>query len=241
LVYLAIPIFFYVTVSSFIKSFSHIFMPYTCFGCDNALLAHEEVLCLDCLYHLPRTDFHRDIQNDSIKQLWGKLDVVFASSMLYLSKSSSTEKLLYGLKFKGFPQIGVYLGAMYGRELGPILAHLKLDYIVPIPIHPTKLRKRGYNQALCFANGLAQSMNVPVLNNVLLRVVASQSQVTKSRAERYDNVEHVFAIADHSISLQHKHILLVDDVLTTGATIGVAGNILKKAGATVSVVTLVRA
>lgn len=228
-------------IASLVQSFSHILMPRICCACDKALYDYENVLCIECLYHLPITDFHIDKSNESARQLWGKLDVLFATSMLYLSKSSRVEKLLHRLKFKGFPEIGEYFGYLYATQLLSIHEEIKFDYIIPIPIHAAKLRKRGYNQAECFAIGLSKGLSIPVLNKTLLKTVASVSQTTKARVERYDNVEHVFSLAKEHISLVNKHILLVDDVLTTGATICAAGNLLKKAGAQISIVTLARA
>lgn len=226
-------------VSSFLQGFSHILMPRMCCACDASLYTNEEVLCTDCLFHLPVTDFHLDKDNESAKQLWGKLDFEFACSMLYLSKSSRVENLLHRLKFKGFSEIGEYLGKLYADSLKN-LVH-EIDYILPIPIHKSKLRKRGYNQAECFAKGLSEGLKIPLLSNKLVRVVASASQTTKARLERYDNVENVFALLSDKIDLNNKHIILVDDVLTTGATLCTAGNILKRAGAKVSVITLARA
>lgn len=228
-------------IDPFIKSFFHILMPNSCNACDKALFANERVLCLECLYHLPLTDFHLDKDNESAKQLWGKLRFEYASSMLYLSKSSRVERLLHKLKFKGSSEIGIFLGEHYGRQLKEINDLLLFDYIIPIPIHPSKLRKRGYNQAACFAQGLSSILKIPLLNNNLIRLVNSVSQINKARVERYENVEHVFGMSPQSENLENKHVLLVDDILTTGATLCVAGNILLQAGASVSVVTLARA
>lgn len=228
-------------ITAFWQGFSHILMPNLCCGCDRALYGYEEILCTDCIYHLPLTDFHLDKNNESAQQLLGKLDFLFASSMLYLSKSSRVEKLLHRLKFKGFPQIGEYFGYQYGMQLARIAEDIPFDFIIPIPIHRSKLKKRGYNQAACFAVGLAKGLGTPVLVDVLLRTVASASQTTKSRVERYDNVEKVFSLSVNHIELADKHILVVDDVLTTGATICAAGNLLKDIGAQISVATLARA
>lgn len=229
-------------IASYLKGFTHILMPKTCCACDCALYAHEEALCIKCLYHLPLTDFHTHKDNESAKQLWGKLDFEFASSMLYLSKSSRVEVLLHRLKFQGYYEIGVFLGKKYATQLQTVYKQdYPLDYIIPIPIHPSKRIKRGYNQAESFAKGLGKGLGIPVLNKVLQRVVASASQTTKDRAERYENVENVFQITKHSSAIKNKHVLLVDDVLTTGATICSAGNILRKAEGRVSVATLVRA
>lgn len=229
-------------IYSFLQGLTHIFMPKTCSACDCALYAHEDVLCIKCLYHLPLTDFHTHKDNQSAKQLWGKLDFEFASSMLYLSKSSRVEVLLHRLKFQGHYEIGVFMGKRYAEKLLPVYkGEYPIDYIIPIPIHPSKYIKRGYNQAESFAKGLGKGLGIPVLTRVLRREISSPSQTTKDRIERYENVENVFGITKRGTSIKNKHVLLVDDVLTTGATICSAGNVLKKAGAKVSVATLARA
>lgn len=225
----------------FIQSLSHVLLPNLCCACDRALRADEHILCMDCLFHLPITDFHQDQSNESAKQLWGKLDFEYAFSMLYLQKSSRVEQLLHRLKFKGYPEIGLYLGTLYASTLARIHLQNPIDYIIPIPLHRQKLRKRGYNQAECFAKGLSTGLSVPLLTDVLLRIVASASQTTMARVERYNNVEQVFALSQKETCLEGKHILLVDDVLTTGATICAAGNMLKKRGARVSIATIARA
>lgn len=230
-----------INVKIWFEGLAHIFMPRMCCGCDTALLTFEQIICTECSYHLPLTDFHLDPNNESAKQLWGKLDVEFVSSMLYLNKSSRVERLLHRLKFKGYPEIGVYLGSLYAAKLLAIQEKQKFDFIIPIPLHPIKFRKRGYNQAECFAKGLAEGLKIPLVNDVLTRKVYSESQVTKSRVERYDNVDHVFSVHKDEKRLDGLHVLLVDDVLTTGATLCAAGTILKNAGARVSIVTIARA
>lgn len=228
-------------ISKLFQAIAHLFFPQLCCGCDQVLYLDEYVLCLKCVYHLPLTDFHYDLENDSAKQLWGKLDAEFVSSMLYLSKASMVEQLLHKLKFLDYPEIGIYLGKKYGKSLQHIYLDMPLDYIVPIPIHASTRRVRGYNQAECFANGLSRILEVPVSNHILVKVKAVASQTTKSRLERYDNVDQVFSLIPQDTCLLNKHILLVDDVLTTGATLCAAGNLLKQAGARVSIATIARA
>ncbi len=225
---------------SFLKDFVHIFLPKVCVSCDASLLSHEEILCTDCVYHLPITDFHHDEQNETAQQLWGKLDFRQAMSMLYLAKSSRVEKLVYKLKYDNQPEIGVLLGHLYAGMLQQTGIFDQLDMIVPVPVHKNKLRKRGYNQSSQFAKGLSKRSGVPWSEDVLIRIKATESQTRKKRIERYDNVEDVFALK-RPLLVKDKHILLVDDVLTTGATICVAGNRLVQAGATVSVATIARA
>lgn len=223
------------------KDFLHLFFPETCVGCERALLHQEELLCTECLFHLPKTDFHLDRENEVVRQLWGKLECQFAVSMLKLSKDSITERLIHQLKYGNQPQIGIYLGKMYASVLRNCGLSQGIDFIVPIPLHSSKFKKRGYNQSFYFAKGLSETLSIPYDAFNLMRVKSSVSQTKKSRADRYDNVGDVFACASGE-KFEGKHIMLVDDVLTTGATIAVAGNTLISAcQCQVSVATIARA
>ncbi|TCV11858.1 ComF family protein [Sphingobacterium alimentarium] len=159
--------------------------------------------------------------------------------MLHLAKSSRVESLLHSLKYKNQPEIGHFLGRRYAQSIKEVLQDV--DMIVPIPIHPSKLRKRGYNQAAEFAKGLSEGLEIPVNTTLIIRKVLSVSQTEKSRNERYDNVAEVFSLLPYISDLKDVHILLVDDVLTTGATIAEADNLFVEAGAKVSIVTIARA
>lgn len=216
-------------------------MPNQCLGCSTVLFAQEEVLCTECLYHLPETDFHSDPENETAKQLWGKLDFEVALSMLYLSKNSRAERLLHQLKYGNRPQIGIYLGIKYGKIIKELASHHQFDMIIAVPIHNKKRQARGYNQAYQFAKGLSQSLSLPASEQILKRRIYSTSQIKKNRAERYENVAGVFALSKKIPALENMHILLVDDILTTGATICEAGAILREAGARVSILTIARA
>ncbi|MFD2743168.1 MULTISPECIES: ComF family protein [Sphingobacterium] len=221
----------------------HIFFPQRCAGCDAALYHQEHILCSSCLYHLPRTNHHVDRVNETAKQLWGKVTFQYAASMLTLSKSSRVQHIIHNLKYGHQPEIGIYLGKMYGAVLKDSLFLKDIDLIVPIPIHPVKKRKRGYNQSESFAQGLSESLGIPYDASLLIRTVNSASQTRNSRIDRYNNVEHVFAIPPGRSGLHTgKHILLVDDVITTGATISFAAQVLIDGlHCTVSVLTIARA
>lgn len=222
----------------YFNGFLHLLFPRLCMACEANLFVSEEMLCTKCLYHLPFTDFHLDDNNETARQLWGKIEFNHAFSMLHLAKSSPVETLLHKLKYKNQPEIGVFLGKLYAHKITSIPQYV--DYIIPVPLHRSKLRKRGYNQAGEFAKGLSLGLNIPLRQNILLREVLSVSQTQKTKTERYDNVKNVFAL-NIKETLQGKHILLVDDVLTTGATICEAASLLIASGTTVSLATIARA
>lgn len=227
-------------IKQFIQDFLHVLVPTNCVGCELTLLAHENILCTSCLYGLPLTDFHLDPDNQTARQLWGKLDFKFAASMLYLAKSSSVEKILHNLKYGNHPEIGYYLGKLYANSLVPHYNLNQIDFVMPVPLHRSKLHKRGYNQSSLFAKGIAEGLAITWTDQLLIRSVATVSQTKKGRSERYENVENVFSTRKNT-DVQGRHILLVDDVLTTGATLCSLGNSLIKDGAVISVVTVARA
>jgi ComF family protein len=161
-----------------------------------------------------------------------------ASSFVFFHKGGNVQELLHQLKYQGKREIGNYLGRLYGYELGDTLSFRDVEVIIPVPLHPRKLRKRGYNQSRCFAEGLAEAWNIPVENECLFRKQYSGTQTKRSRYERWENVEDIFG-ARNVDRIAGKHILLVDDVITTGATIeACAGILLAIEGVRVSVVSI---
>ncbi|MGJ1266219.1 ComF family protein [Sphingobacterium spiritivorum] len=223
------------------RDFLSLFFPECCFGCGAGLLYQEKFLCTTCLYHLPLTFFHLDSDNEPTRQLRGKCDFQNATAMLFLSKGTLVERILYQLKYNGHPEIGYFLGIKYGEVLRRTSGYADVELVVPIPLHRKRQRKRGYNQAEYFANGLAASMSIPLDNVSLVRSVETSSQTMYARLDRYDNVEGIFDIVNKE-ALKDKHILLVDDVLTTGATLASAARTLSViCGVRISIATLARA
>jgi ComF family protein len=199
--------------------------PRQCFACDKPLYRHEEFLCLGCFYNLPKTDFHLMHDNPVLNQFIGKININAAASYYYFSKGGKVQHLIHQLKYKGFKEVGKYVGMLYGKELIKSDHYKNIDYIIPIPLHPKKRVKRGYNQAEWLARGLSESMNIPIDSKSLLRVFDSETQTHKTRFNRWENVREIFALGD-SDHLQNKHVLIVDDVITTGSTIEAAGHVL---------------
>jgi ComF family protein len=199
--------------------------PDLCCGCGNYLYHAETQLCTVCLHQLPYTDHHLHAENKAARQLWGRLPCNAVLSLLYFKKGSRTQSIIHHLKYKGRKDLGLKLGNMIAQKLLMSPAYDDIDLIIPVPLHLSRERRRGYNQSLCIAEGIAAVLKVPVNTNSLIRKKGTASQTKKGRYNRFENMQQVFSIADMQI-LRDKHILLVDDVMTTGATLEACGIVL---------------
>ena len=200
-----------------------LFFPNSCRLCGKTLHRQEEILCTTCLYKLARTNF-QDVQENPVMEIFnGRLPLYSATAFLFFSKGGGTQKLIHELKYKGKKEIGAYLGKMFGKQLDNSPLFQSTDVIIPVPLHPQKEHKRGFNQSLVICEGMAPQMHARVLSGVLYRKIHSSSQTRKSRYERWENVKDIFEIKDGR-QLSGKHVLLVDDVITTGATLEACGN-----------------
>lgn len=206
-------------------NFLALFFPNYCMGCGEPLTRGEELLCTFCLFHLPRTFFHQDPGNPVARVFWGRVRLERVSSFVFFHKGGNVQELMHQLKYQGKKEIGHYLGNLYGYELGDFQPFKDVDVIVPVPLHPRKLRKRGYNQSQMFAEGLSKALCIPVESKCLYRKVHTATQTRRSRYERWENVEDIFGIKNPE-RLTGKNILLVDDVITTGATIEACSTVL---------------
>jgi len=216
----------------------NLFYPNICAVCHDGLSLYEEVLCTSCLYHIPRTRFWNWPDNPVSQIFWGRVNVEQASSFFYFRKGSRYRKLLHMLKYQGRDDIGFYLGRQFGLELKNSELYNSLTAIVPVPLHPKRLKERGYNQAEVIAKGLSQAMGIPVVADVLIRNVYTQTQTKKSRMERMQNMAGAFTISNPE-KIANGHVLLVDDVITTGATLETcAQTLLDSSNVKVSVGTL---
>jgi ComF family protein len=218
--------------------FSHLFYPHLCEGCSKPLLAEEEVLCLDCnIYNLPRTAYHHIAENETAMRFAGRLPFIKATSLAYFTPDGLLQHLLHRLKYEDRKEIGVFLGKQLGYDLKQVGWTDGIDTIIPVPLHPRKMSARGYNQSELIANGMSKVLDIPVIADVLIRTLDTESQTQKSRIERLENMQNAFALVANS--LKNKHVLLVDDVLTTGATLeACAYEILKTEGAKLSIATI---
>ncbi len=182
------------------------------------MVGAEKHICIGCRLQLPETNFHLEIENKVEKTFWGRIPVERAFAFLYFNKAGLTQQLLHQLKYKGNQDLADFLGVIYGQRLVNTVENHKIDAIVAVPLHYTKLRKRGYNQSLAFANGLSKSLKIDNFSAVVVRNKATETQTKKSRLERWQNVESIFTVLEPE-RLKNKHLLLVDDVITTGATL----------------------
>jgi ComF family protein len=223
-----------------LADFLALFFPQVCLACHGSLVAGEQHLCTTCRVELPYTNYHLlpDAQNPLSRRFWGKLPVAHTLSYLRFLRHGRVQHLLHQLKYQGQQDVGKALGQLYGAELATAGFSAGFDLIVPVPLHRRKLARRGYNQADAFAEGLATALPCPWSSAALRRTEHTASQTRKSRTERWQNVATVFEVARPQEVLG-RHILLVDDVLTTGATLEACGAALLAAGArAVSIATI---
>jgi ComF family protein len=217
--------------------FLQFFFPDLCVACGQILNKQEKVLCAQCLYHIPRTDFHKDPENQVSQLFWGRVKIEYAAAFFYFNKGSAYQPLIHKLKYGGRRDIGTEMGKLFGSELrNSVFA--EADVIIPVPLHPKKIKIRGYNQSEMIANGLSRSLNLPVNTNSLIRSESTETQTRKSRFDRFINVEGKFIISN-SQDLEGKHIIIADDVVTTGSTLeACAIAVLEIRGTKVSILTL---
>lgn len=224
----------------FLDDFLFLIFPDVCAGCGNPLNKGEEVICTFCEYHLPETNFHFQKDNPVYRKFWGRTNITQATAMYFFNKASKLQHLMHELKYKGKKEVGIRLGKILGQKIKET-DFKEVDLIIPVPLHPSKERKRGYNQSDMFAQGLSEGLQKPWSRKILKRKKASESQTKKSRMERWKNVDEIFEVTDAK-EISNKHLLLVDDVITTGATLESCANALLQIQNTkVSIATLATA
>lgn len=201
-------------------------------------MRQEKLICTECIYNLPYTDFDKNPQNAAAQQFWGKVDVEAVYALLYFNKGTNVQRLLHNLKYRNIPQIGNLLGSMAGSRLQSSEKFNTVDLIIPVPLHPSRFRRRGYNQSTRFAAGLAEKLNASVSEKYLLRAKATATQTKKSRFSRFENMQSAFTVKNPN-ALIGKHILLVDDIMTTGSTLeACAQTLLSIAGVKLSIAAI---
>ena len=214
------------------------FYPNLCLACQENAPIPKDFLCLTCERKLPATNFHQEKENAFTERFWGRLPLHAGAAFYHFVKGGRTQGLIHQLKYNGRKDIAFELGKRYGWQLKAAPLFSVVDGIVPVPLHPKKERLRGYNQSLYFAKGLAESMSLPVWSKALKRKTYADSQTEKTRIQRLENVMTAFEVTQIEV-LKGKHILLVDDVLTTGATLEGCGlKILEIENTTLSMATI---
>lgn len=221
-----------------ISDLLRLLFPIECFGCARSLNHGESHICSICLYNLPYTDHHLNPDNLVAKQFWGRLPCHAAMAMLFFKKEGMVQQLLHHLKYSNQVELGISLGILLGERLlcSPYYHHI--DYLIPVPLHKKRSATRGYNQCEAIALGISQVLRVPVSNQHLFRRTATASQTKKSRLDRFENMQHAFELK-YPEELKNKHLLLIDDVITTGATLEACGHVLlQSAPHKISIATL---
>lgn len=216
---------------SIFSNFLNLFYPEICYACTETVGSGEKIVCTDCRLKLPYTNYHLlpEADNPLAMRFFGKIHVEHALAYLTFVRKGRVQNLLHNLKYKDVPEIGNMLGNWYGYELKDAGYADKFDLILPVPLHPDKLKTRGYNQASKFAEGMSKGLEIPWSDKTLIRTTASSTQTKKSRLERWENVESIFAVKNPE-EITGKRILLVDDVITTGATLEASGTVLLESG-----------
>lgn len=221
-----------------LDDFLSLLYPNLCLACEKNTPTESSQICLQCQADLPQTNFHLEKENALMELFWGRIELVHATALYYFRKGGRTQHLIHQLKYANQPQIGVQLGELLGIQLATSAFYQDIDYVIPVPLHPRKERIRGYNQSDAIAQGISSGMGKPWERGILRRVVFTETQTKKNRMERMKNVGGAFEVfTPHRI--EGKHILLVDDVVTTGATLEVCAlTLLKIKGVRVSLAVL---
>lgn len=199
-----------------LQSFISLLYPNICPGCGNNIANNSEQICFVCHVNLPKTYQYLDKQNHTAKLFWGRYPLEHAFATYSYSKNNVVQNLIYDLKYRGNQEVGKLLGQNIAKEVKE--SNLNIDVIIPVPLHPSKLQQRGYNQSLSIAEGIQKVLSCPIDTTTLIRTINTDSQTRKTKFERWENVKEIFNLSNN-IELENLHVLLVDDVVTTGSTI----------------------
>ncbi len=223
---------------SLINDFMSLIYPRRCEACVNNLFKHETFICNRCKLNLPKSNYHQGTQNELSQTFAGRVPLEKSLCFYIFEKSGKVQRLLHAIKYQGQKELAQYLGTLYAQELLKEKVLSEIDLVIPIPLHKKKLKTRGFNQSEWFAKGLAEALEKPLNTTLVERVQETSTQTKKKKYQRWENVEGIFKLKD-KVTLANKHILLVDDVITTGATIEAAWMALKDTeGIKISVISI---
>jgi ComF family protein len=209
------------------EAFLQLLFPHVCSGCGSDILKEESLLCMRCTDAMPETNFESHPGNPVEKTFWGRLPLEAATAQFYFTKESLVQHLMHQFKYRGNKELGLQLGRIMGEQLRAS-GRFRAEALVPLPLFPAKEKKRGYNQSTILCLGMAESLDLPVWDSVISRPEHTETQTRKGRIERWKNMEGKFILTDRE-SIRNKHLLLVDDVITTGASLEACGNELLQA------------
>jgi len=204
------------------SDFTSLFFPEYCLGCSGGLIKGEDILCTRCILELPRTGYQFNSENPVKEKFLGRLPVKYANAFLKFRKTGIVQHLLHQLKYNNHPEVGRKLGQFFGKEMNDAALANEFDIIIPMPLHSARQMKRGYNQSTLFAEGLMNSLGVPYNDSAVVRQVNTSTQTRKNKMERWENVSKAFMVKDSAV-IKNKRVLLVDDIITTGASIEACG------------------
>ncbi len=229
------------SLKTLLQATTNLFYPHLCSGCGSDTLTTQEILCNNCINSLTQTEFEKYPNNPIEKIFIGRVPIVAAHSQFYFSKGEMLQKLVHEFKYKGNLQVGLYLSKIMGKKMVESNRYNSIDYLIPLPLFAEKEFKRGFNQAAVICDGIAEEMKIAVLKNIVTRIKFTETQTKKHRTERWDNVAESFTVENKEI-LENKHVLLIDDVITTGATLDAcAQKIIAITGTKISIATLTTA
>ena len=204
-------------ISYLLSSVLNLFYPSLCMGCEDDEVDETEMLCINCFQNLAYTGFENIKGNMSEKLFWGRIDIRFGCSIFYFIQGSPIQQIIHKIKYKNEEALGIYMGRLMGIKLKDCLQQHEIDFCIPMPLHYKKEFKRGYNQATLLCKGIEQECAIAFDERIIIREENTSTQTKKSRIERWDNVGHVFSILDKH-KIKGKNILIIDDVITTGAS-----------------------
>jgi ComF family protein len=221
-----------------INDFMSLIYPRHCEACGTNLLKHEEFICNLCLINLPKSNYHSNTDNELSYVFAGRIPLQHALCFYLFEKSGRVQKLLHAIKYQNQKELAEYLGKLYAKDLKQNKILKDVEVVLPIPLHSKKLKLRGYNQSEWFAKGIASELDLKIDTTSLKKSNATNTQTNKKKFERWENVEGVFEL-ENKAALVNKHVLIIDDVITTGATIEAAWQVLKDVeGIKISVLSL---